>query len=141
MNAAGAAMQDTMSKLHAEGGFLEKAYCQLTRFDPQQEAEYEAKNKVLLDICNKAMWAQKKTAPTVKANEDDKRNRTVRIRPELKPDELSHESMLVKFRSWLVEFSAYYYGSNMQYDDLRSQQGLFLLGLGSEKAGPTRLRQ
>ena len=101
--------------------------------DPTREVEYETENRALLDrcktvleICNKTMWVQKKSAPTVTQGEDDKRDGTVRVRLDLRPDELSHESTLVEFRNWLVELSAYYFGSNMQYDDLRSQQGLFL---------------
>ena len=48
----------------------------------------------------------------------------------------AHESTLVEFRDWLVEFSAYYYVSNMQYDDLRSQQGLFIPGAYSISLPP-----
>ena len=142
MNATSAAMQDTTSKFCAKRAFIEKAYHQLTRKDPTREAEYETENKALLNRCNtvletcdKATWAQKKSAPTVKQGEDDKRDRTVRIQPELRPDELSHKAMLIELKDWMVEFSAYYFGSNMQYDDLRSQQRLFLLYLDKDLKG------
>ena len=94
------------------------------RIDPERKAEYDAENK--------AMWAQKQTVPNVKPGKDDRQHRTVRVRPELRPNELSHKTTLVEFRDWLVEFFVYYYGSIMQCNNLKSQQGLFLCCLDKD---------
>ena len=60
-----------MAKFRTKGAFMEKAYRQLVRLDPAREEEHEAENKQLLtqlscvlDYCTKAMWAQKKSAPS-----------------------------------------------------------------------------
>ena len=83
--------------------------------EPTRELEYEQENKILLDKCqrtlevyNKSMWAQKKAAPSIKAGDDNSRDRTVRVRPELPP-----EPTLIEFSNWLVEFTSYYYGSKV----------------------------
>ena len=99
MKAVSAAMQDTVSKFRPKGAFLEKAYHQLIRMDPTREADYEAENKALLNKChaildigNMAIWAQKKAAPSVKPGDEDGSDRTVRVRSELWPEELTHEN-------------------------------------------------
>ena len=92
---------ETLAKFRAKGPFLKKADRQLIHLDLSHEAEYEAENKHLqealskgIDSCNKAMWIQKKFASTAGATkaDDDKKDRTVIVCPELRPDKLSHEA-------------------------------------------------
>ena len=85
LNAASAAMQETMVKFRVKCAFLEKAYRQFIRLDPTREAEYKFENKALLtqlshvlDCCNKATLVQKKSASIAAKNDDDKRGKTLR---------------------------------------------------------------
>ena len=128
-------MQAALTKFRAKCEFLEKAYAQLIAMDAAAFERYNRENQEIIDLAlkvnSKAGKAIKHVKTTAQANvqgADDaaqNRDKAVRVHTELRPDILSIDATLIKFREWLTTFKSYFYGSNLQNDHISGQQAIY----------------
>ena len=121
--AACQSMQEALTKFRAKCEFLKKAYTQLIAMDATSFERYKSDNQEIIDLAlkvnsraGKAIKIIKTTAQANVQNEDQaaqQRDKTVRVRSELRPDALSIDATLIEFREWLPTFKSYFYGSNL----------------------------
>ena len=122
--AACQSMQDALAKIRAKCEFLEKVYVQLIAMEANSFERYNRENQEIIDLAlkvnskaGKAIKIVKTTAQANVQNEDDAaqhRDKTVRVRSELRPDTLSIDATLIEFREWLTTFKSYFHESNLQ---------------------------
>ena len=103
---------------------------------------YNKENQEVIDLAlkvnSKAGKAIKHVKTVAQANIQDaadtaqSRDKTVRVRAELRPDVLSINATLIEFREWLTTFKSYFYGSNLQNDHITGQQAIYKQLLDTE---------
>ena len=133
--AACQSMQEALTKFRAKCEFLEKAYAQLIAMYANSFELYNNDNQEIIDLAlrvnskaGKAIKIVKTTAQANVQNEDQaaqQRDKTVRVRSELRPDALSIDAALIEIREWLAPFKSYFYGSNLQIDHISAQQAIY----------------
>ena len=89
---------------------------------------YNKENQEVIDLAlqvnSMAGKAIKHIKTVARANIQDaadttqSRDKTVRVRAELRPDVLSIDATLIEFREWLTTFRSYFYSSNLQNDHI-----------------------
>ena len=110
--AACQSMQETLAKFREKCEFLERAYTQLIAMVAASFDRYNKKNQDVIDLALKVNSKAGKAIKIVKTKanvqnadqEAQQRDKTVRVRSELRPDVLNIDATLIEFWEWLGTF-------------------------------------